>query len=276
MKNATPPADERDFDAVYPWNDVEYRRVAATHEAWWRQVAVDGLMATLFDAVPHLLMFLRDRQGRIRHLNRAARERYGIADEAAVIGKTCYELATTLRPGEPAPGVPLSVDAFLPAGSPELWFDPRGAPNWFQVTRRPVRSADGSEIGSLTLLQPVDGTTFDVTGLGDVARVVEHIHQKYGEPLSVAGLAELALVSVRQLERKFVAAFAVTPKQYLLKVRVSAACRMLAGGATSLADIAADCGFYDQSAFTRYFHQLMGVTPMQFRRQHAGEGRPAG
>jgi transcriptional regulator GlxA family with amidase domain len=49
--------------------------------------------------------------------------------------------------------------------------------------------------------------------------------------------------------------------------------------ARSMADIAAECGFYDQSHFTRTFKAAEGVPPLQFRgvaRQPGSAGaRPA-
>ncbi|WP_158516159.1 helix-turn-helix domain-containing protein [Bosea vaviloviae] len=41
------------------------------------------------------------------------------------------------------------------------------------------------------------------------------------------------------------------------------ACRRLAQGA-GIADVAVDCGFYDQSALTRHFKRCYGMTPLQF------------
>ena len=58
-----------------------------------------------------------------------------------------------------------------------------------------------------------------------------------------------------------------TPTQLVLTTRMDRATTMLTGSDASVATIAADCGFYDQAAFTRTFTRLTGLTPTQFRRR---------
>jgi AraC family transcriptional regulator len=43
----------------------------------------------------------------------------------------------------------------------------------------------------------------------------------------------------------------------------------------SMADIAAECGFFDQSHFTKTFRALEGSPPLRYRRKANGEA-PAG
>ncbi len=62
----------------------------------------------------------------------------------------------------------------------------------------------------------------------------------------------------------------MTPHAYLLEVRVQAARRMIEGGERSLAQIALDCGFAQQSHLGSAFRKVLGVTPGQYRRRLAG------
>jgi AraC-like DNA-binding protein len=71
-------------------------------------------------------------------------------------------------------------------------------------------------------------------------------------------------MSVAQIERYFLRIFHLTPRQLIIKTRVDAASRMLAGEA-SVADIAQACGYADHSAFTRQFRATTGVTPSEYR-----------
>ena len=54
----------------------------------------------------------------------------------------------------------------------------------------------------------------------------------------------------------------------LQQVRLNAARRMLDTTDKLVADIAIECGFYDQSHFTRIFTAERGMTPGQYRRRH--------
>jgi len=90
----------------------------------------------------------------------------------------------------------------------------------------------------------------------------------------VAKLAELAGVSVAQLERHFRRVFQLTPQQVQTKLRIEAAMRLLRGD-QSVAAIGLACGFADQSAFARQFKATVGMTPRDYRAMAAGAMRAA-
>jgi AraC-like DNA-binding protein len=83
-------------------------------------------------------------------------------------------------------------------------------------------------------------------------------------------------MSVRAFERKFRRTFHVTPQTYLRKLRLRVASRSLVYGGQTLAEVAAACGFADQSHFTRVFRRHVGVTPRTYRHRHASGDELAG
>jgi len=102
-----------------------------------------------------------------------------------------------------------------------------------------------------------------------MSRVRDHLQMHYASDLSVQTLAAIAGLSRVHLTRAFAQHFGVPPHIYLNAVRVRKAQEaMLAGG--SLADVAAGCGFADQSHFSRRFKGALGVTPAQWLRQMRG------
>jgi AraC-like DNA-binding protein len=60
--------------------------------------------------------------------------------------------------------------------------------------------------------------------------------------------------------------FGLTPSQLIVKTRITIASRLLRETNLSVAAIAQQCGYSDQSAFTRAFRQASGVTPLEYRR----------
>ncbi|MGZ3498725.1 MAG: helix-turn-helix domain-containing protein [Vulcanimicrobiaceae bacterium] len=56
-----------------------------------------------------------------------------------------------------------------------------------------------------------------------------------------------------------------TAHDYLNRLRVSHACTRLNEANARLADVGIDCGFVDQSHFTRVFKSITGMTPAVFR-----------
>ena len=70
------------------------------------------------------------------------------------------------------------------------------------------------------------------------------------------------------LSRGFRAAYGCTPGEYLRRVRIEQAQRLLAESRMPLAQVAAAVGYYDQSHFTIVFRRVTGTTPGQYRARH--------
>jgi len=83
---------------------------------------------------------------------------------------------------------------------------------------------------------------------------------------AVTGLDRFALA------RQFRAAFGTSPHRYLVMRRLERVKQALARN-ESLADIAAACGFADQSHMTRHFNQAFGLSPGKWR--HLSAARAA-
>ena len=89
-----------------------------------------------------------------------------------------------------------------------------------------------------------------------------------------AGTIDLVAVSVaaglslRQLERRFLADVGVAPKSFARMVRLQAALRRIAAG-EPLADVAIACGYYDQPHMTRDFSRLAETSPAAWQRTPA-------
>ncbi|SDV00081.1 AraC-type DNA-binding protein [Microlunatus sagamiharensis] len=82
----------------------------------------------------------------------------------------------------------------------------------------------------------------------------------------VAQVAERHGLSDRRLQRLFARYVGLGPKWVLARHRMHDVVSALdAGWEGSLADLAAEHGWYDQAHFTRDFRALVGVTPAQYR-----------
>ena len=98
-----------------------------------------------------------------------------------------------------------------------------------------------------------------------LGQVCELLHARFSEPWTLAELAQWAEVHPVHLARSFRRHFHVTLGEYVRRLRVEFACRQLAEGDTSLAEIAVAAGFADQSHFTRIFKRVTGNTPARYR-----------
>ncbi len=94
-------------------------------------------------------------------------------------------------------------------------------------------------------------------------RIIDLMHARYLENLSLDELAGVAGLTRFQLIGLFKRSVGLTPHAYLIHIRLNAACRLLKRGVT-LAESALAAGFCDQSALTRHFKRCYGITPRQF------------
>lgn len=97
-----------------------------------------------------------------------------------------------------------------------------------------------------------------------MARVRQMICDNPMHNPSLKELADIANVSPFQTLRAFRAFSGLTPHAFILQERANRARRLITAG-ESLADVAAACGYADQSHMTREFKRRYGMTPAAFR-----------
>lgn len=95
---------------------------------------------------------------------------------------------------------------------------------------------------------------------------LRHIEQA-STPVRVSELAELCCKSPRQFERNFQEVAGVSPKLYAEIVRFRRACALLTHPELTLAHIAAELGYTDQSHFSHTFARFHGASPSRARVQ---------
>ncbi|MEO5564251.1 MAG: helix-turn-helix domain-containing protein, partial [Chitinophagaceae bacterium] len=93
---------------------------------------------------------------------------------------------------------------------------------------------------------------------------VDTIFQTQGQ-LGVTELADKMHLNRRNMERKFIAAIGMSPKQLSKVVRLQSALKMLEQKKySSLTDLAYESGYYDQAHFIKDFHEFAGISPKSF------------
>lgn len=96
-----------------------------------------------------------------------------------------------------------------------------------------------------------------------VRRILDHIHARYTQGLSLEEMAADAGLTPFQVIRLVRRSVGMTPHAYLTQVRLDAARERLRRGHPAV-DVAVAVGFYDQAALTRHFKKRYGITPRQF------------
>lgn len=112
----------------------------------------------------------------------------------------------------------------------------------------------------------------DSRALLRIGEAISHLESNFHEPVRLDELARIARMSKRNFMRNFQAALGNSPIAHLLQLRVNHAASLLRGTEYTVTEVAYRVGFGDGNYFTRQFRKLLGVTPSQYRRQHARLG----
>jgi len=100
-------------------------------------------------------------------------------------------------------------------------------------------------------------------------RAKEFLIDHVGDAISVTAVAAACGLSRSYFIKAFRETTGKTPHKWLLDQRVQKAKALLTQSGTSIADIAAACGFADQSHLTRVFTDTLGIPPGAWRRDNA-------
>jgi AraC family transcriptional regulator len=99
---------------------------------------------------------------------------------------------------------------------------------------------------------------------GQLKRAIEYIHQHLSEEVSLKNISQAAGLSPFHFARQFKLSMGYSPYQFVLRQRIEQAKQNLLRGGKTLAEIAIQTGFYDQSHFAQQFKRHCGITPKKF------------
>jgi AraC-like DNA-binding protein len=222
---------------------------------------------SLFDRIPDVVFFIKDCEARYVVVNQTLVERCGVARRDDLVGRTVVDIFPS-----PLGERYLKQDtAVIETCKPlkdllELHLYVRGEPGWCITNKVPLLGRDGDVAGLMGVSKDLHMPA-DEGGYRELAESIRFIRTHYGEPLRVEELARLSSLSVYQYEQRMKKVFQVTAGQFITKTRIEAACDLLGTTDKPIAEIAVQCGFYDQSAFSRQFRSTTGLTPSGYRAQ---------
>jgi len=226
----------------------------------------NAVTEVLFDALPDVVYFIKDRTGRYVRVNQTLANRCAGGDKTKLIGKRpeeVYPAALALsyaRQDELVLRTCKCIDHQL-----ELHIYPGGITGWCLTTKHPLRDDKGRIAGVTGISRDLNAPNDKASGFAELATTLKFMQLHFAESLRIEELAKKAGLSVYQFEQRVQRLFQMSPLQLLHKLRLDEATRRLRETDQSLADIAMDTGWCDQSAFTRHFSRYAGMAPGRFR-----------
>lgn len=248
--------------------------VEDTRRAFLDSLAPGQLVEALFDSVPGAYFFVKDRSSRFMAGSQSFANGLGAPSINAMIGRTDYDYS----PDFLADAFYADDQKVIQTGQAvynkiELVPAADGSLDWLCTTKIPLLGQDGMVIGLAGVARIIQDTDAVYADHPEMHRIVEHVRLHYREKLSVSDMARVGGMSVSSQERLFRKTFGLTPLMYLRKTRLNAACKLLRDTDTTLADIAVQCGFNDQTNMTRAFRLELKITPLRYRRRFSDGSR---
>jgi len=106
-------------------------------------------------------------------------------------------------------------------------------------------------------------------------RVRRHAETRLDQRLTLEELADVAGFSRAHFAATFKAATSMSAHEFLLRLRIQEAAKLLLGTDLPLVDIALQCGFQNQPHFTTVFKKMTSVTPRRWRNARRGLPTPS-
>ncbi len=220
----------------------------------------------LFDALPDVVFFIKDRAGRYVRVNQTLAVRCAGGDKAKLIGKRPEEVF----PAPLAASYARQDESVLRTGKPvehqlELHIYPGAKAGWCLTTKHPLRDAQDRIIGVTGISRDLNAPSGRDSGYAQLASALKLMRARFTESLRIEDIATKAGLSVYQFEQRVQKLFQMSPLQLLHKLRLDEATRLLRETDLPLGEIALQTGWCDQSAFTRHFSRYAGMAPGKFR-----------
>lgn len=237
------------------------------------RIATTPAFDRLFDFLPDVYYFVKDTHHRFMIVNQGLADLMGARRAEDVLGRTDKDFF----PAELADSYVRDDELVMSSGEPlvdrtEPMRQRDGTIHWYTTTKIPIHDRAGAILGVAGFTRDLRKMNLTNERFLTMAPIIETIMNDFAQPLSVVDLAARANLSVSQFERQFKRRFATTPLKYIMKVRIDAACQLLAKSDSTIAQVARSTGFYDQSHFTHQFVRSKGMTPRTWRERFRSGG----
>jgi AraC-like DNA-binding protein len=233
-----------------------------------KEICPDLNFSLLFENLPSILFFVKDTSGHIIMGNKLFIHHCGFQNESDLIGKSDYDIfSPELAEQYIADDNKVMASGEAKSNIIELFPNYMGDPIWFMTNKIPLFNREQKVIGVCGTCQSYEQSSNFIRPYLELSKAVDFIKENFSLKVSISELADMVNLSTRQFERRFKETFKTTVHQYILKLRILKSCELLLKSNMTIADVALDVGFYDQSAYTRFFKKFMKETPLQYQKK---------
>lgn len=223
---------------------------------------------SLFECLPTISFYAKDLEGRFVFVNPSFLEIFDFSDRSEVLGRTDHDFL----PPTMAAAYLAEDQRVMQGGEPiqkQAWLVPdlAGTPKWYVSSKVPLCDNNGRVIGVAGAMYPISTPTDQEAYFQNLWPAILYMDKHFRERVSIGKMAQLANMSSTLFNQRFQELLHMTPSDYLLTLRVQAARRLLTETDLSIATVASNTGFYDQSHFCKRFRESTGITPLKYRQR---------
>lgn len=99
----------------------------------------------------------------------------------------------------------------------------------------------------------------------------EFIEQNFTEKISVEELASRFAIGKRHFERRFKEATNNTPGEYIQRIKIEAAKKLLETSHKNVSEVLYEVGYNDTKSFRNTFKKITGLLPVEYRNKYNRE-----
>lgn len=220
----------------------------------------------MFDSIPDIYFYVKDRNSRWIMCNEAAVRHLGFNYKDRGYGLTEHDffpqaIADAIHADDRK--VILYGEKII--AKTEIILDEFGLLTWVSTNKLPLFGKRGEIIGLMGATRVLRRYDDLPEAYQPFRRAIEYIQSNIDRSISIQMLSRESNLSISQFRKRFHLLFGIAPNEFILRTRLQRAARLLVNTDRALSRIALDCGFCDQSYFTKRFRDFFGVTPRRYR-----------
>lgn len=234
-----------------------------------------GLLGVVLGNADNLRLVIKDRTHRYVHVNVGWLESVSLEAEADVLGKTVFDVFPLWRAKRyHDEEVRVMARREVIDTCEELNLVEGGNTQLWRSLKAPRFDPRGEVCGMVIVGMLIDPEMLRERLTDNRPTAVEWMERHACEANTIENLSKEMNCSRRSLERFFQENTGMSPAKYRLQCRLARAKELLRLSGKSVVEISADCGFGDQSHFTKVFKDEVGITPSAWRKREQGHPCP--
>ena len=222
----------------------------------------------LFDCIPGLLFFVKDANRHFVYVNQELADFMGLKNKSEIVGRPDSDFfADDIEKSYAVDDKRVIEEGYIVKNKVELITTSQRLIQWHITNKVPLINRQGKVCGLAGVTRKFEGNT-NALHRSALDRSIQYIASNYAQEIKLKDLAKECGLSLSAFERHFKKSFHLTPIQYLNRYRIQQSCTALSQTDAPISAIAMDCGFYDQSHFTRSFLRVLHTTPAAYRKRY--------